>query len=813
MSAIANSNISTPNTYTFLQKSTDNYLQSENKLKPTILEEIVLEDITLDSLRSLKFGAYESYMIRTKSYPSMIFENETKLRRATRRLIWSDALSLEKDSDLKANLTNELARYLDCPISVAADVCAASKEILAQTWNEANPKTSDEIISFYQKIDTYLFELTRWHSLSDDESALVQVEAFELALAQGAKTALDFGSGIGSLGLLLAQHGIKVTLSEINSRLNDYAKWRFEQRGISAPDFIDLNTNQLPTNEFDFISALDVLEHSIDPGKILMMLGEALREGGLLFIHMPQQSDDYHPMHLWNGINVLASKIEQAGLLLEHATSSTLILRKGVEIQYVIQPEALLNNSPANNIVFLNYPLKALRLNSIGFELIEHLYEPISSTDLTTKAPNLSLVDVVNFINQLLTCGLLRKLSTHETAPPFISVIVPAHNRQIQTRKCVESLLALDYPSEKLEIIVVDDASDPPLDQFLSDLPMRLLRNNVKLGASATRNLAAMKAQGDLLAFIDNDCEANPNWLKSLIPFFNLASIGIVGGRVGSPKGKTALAKFEEIRTPLDLGPTEGDVGLGKKIPFIPACNFLIRKSVFLYLNGFEVGLHPGEDPDLVWRAARFGIHTYYSPTGYIIHHHRIKLGALLSRRAEYGASESDLQLRHSICRRVIRLPITWSLLLIAALSWSVFPSGSMIFTYASALSMVFNLYNRLKKSHKSRIHTPTSYLLGAWIREQFASLYHLSINITRYYGLVMFVVGIVYRPLLLALFIITLILAFTDYYRSINHRIQPPSFIIFYILELIAYQIGVIIGSLKNRSFLPFIPTLKLKE
>jgi hypothetical protein len=80
--------------------------------------------------------------------------------------------------------------------------------------------------------------------------------------------------------------------------------------------------------------------------------------------------------------------------------------------------------------------------------------------------------------------------------------------RRMATRRV--SLCWLDYGQQR-EIIVVDDASEPPLAQALSLVYRRLVRQEHNIGQSAARNLAA-EAQGGLQPFIDNDCVADPAW-------------------------------------------------------------------------------------------------------------------------------------------------------------------------------------------------------------------------------------------------------------------------------------------------------------
>jgi len=176
----------------------------------------------------------------------------------SRRETWAEALVLRPHSDLRASLIRELAEYLGYPEEKVLERCRAGTGELAEAWQAAAPREAAQASDFYRHNDAYLYDLTWWHALADDESALSQVEALELAKGYRARTVLDFGSGIGSLGLLLARNGLDVTLAEINPALNDYARWRFERRGLSAR-FLDVGAEELPEAAFDFVSAVDVL--------------------------------------------------------------------------------------------------------------------------------------------------------------------------------------------------------------------------------------------------------------------------------------------------------------------------------------------------------------------------------------------------------------------------------------------------------------------------------------------------------------------------------------------------------------------------
>jgi 2-polyprenyl-3-methyl-5-hydroxy-6-metoxy-1,4-benzoquinol methylase len=210
---------------------------------------------------------------------------------------WSWALSRDRHLSLLDNLLNEICAYFQVSREFALERGKAGDKMLQAEWRAQNPQTVQQIADFYKSSDTYIYELLYWHTCVEDTRPLLYVPAVRLAHAVGALDYLDFGSGAGSQALLFARHGISVTLADIAPQMLDFCRWRFARHDLPA-QFIDLNTTALPDGAFDFITAMEVLEHVPDPLKTMRMLVKALKPGGFIYFSAPFHHDELRPMHI-----------------------------------------------------------------------------------------------------------------------------------------------------------------------------------------------------------------------------------------------------------------------------------------------------------------------------------------------------------------------------------------------------------------------------------------------------------------------------------------------------------------------------------
>lgn len=484
-------------------------------------------------------------------------------------------------------------------------------------------------------------------------------------------------------------------------------------------------------------------------------------------------------------------------------------LQRGLELVALRRGEG---DQPQAGLLLSMRPLMAMRLNDQGFALVAAIAGWGGTAAEAARAAGTSQPVAAGFLDRLADRRLLTRTPSPPARWPTVSIIVAARDRHAGTRSCVRSLLAQDYPGPPPKIIVVDDASEPPLAPALAGLPVRLIRLERNAGQSAARNLAAAEAEGDLLAFIDNDCVADSSWLRTLVPYLNDPGLAIIGGRVSAPPPSGPVAAFEAVRSPLDMGATSGSVGPGEVVAYLPACNLVLRRDPFLAAGGFTAEMRLGEDVDLTWRLLRRGLRAQYVASGTIIHHHRERLGALLRRRSDYASSEADLQLRHPAGRRVMPLPRS-SLLVLAALTAASLnaPAALALLTLVAAV-LIHEVIGKRRRLRRLGVVVPVQRVTAAVLREHFASMHGLSANVVRYYGLPLLGLAGLFPALLPAAGILFVLVPATDH-RRLKPSCRLPTFVGLFWLEMIAYQLGVWRGCLAQRTLRPMIPKLQWRR
>lgn len=192
------------------------------------------------------------------------------------------------------------------------------------------------------------------------------------------------------------------------------------------------------------------------------------------------------------------------------------------------------------------------------------------------------------------------------------SVIIPTRNRPILLRAALRSVLA--DPSDRIEVIVVDDGSMPPvqdglLQDFGTDPRLTVLRHNGPNGAAAARNLGAERARGKVLFFLDDDDQMLPGYCNEVL--VAMAGRDLPWGFSSIlHHGKGGPAPFRK-RDGVSL--VEHLPPLGRKHLTGLGCGFWVQTALFRTLGGLDVEFHVNEDTEFCLRLLSNGHHPWIS--------------------------------------------------------------------------------------------------------------------------------------------------------------------------------------------------------
>ena len=460
----------------------------------------------------------------------------------------------------------------------------------------------------------------------------------------------------------------------------------------------------------------------------------------------------------------------------------------------------------------LKYPLRAVFIHPSWHPILACLdhkvWVPLER--IAAAAPHFPITQIEDFLNTLIQKGYMAQQGfarLNEADYPFVSVIIPVRNRPAEITACLHSLDQLDYPKGKLEIIVVDDASeDATPDEVVKFPNIHLMRMQRHRQASFCRNRAAEIAKGGILAFIDSDCLADATWLRELVPAFRDRSLGALGGWVDAAVEEKQLDRYEKVKSALKIGGWFKRSEQAERFFYVPTCNFLVRRAVFLGLGGFHEHLHVGEDVDFCWRMQDAGHVLEFRPAGRVAHKHRNRLGAFCARRYDYGTSEPMLQRLHTGRVKTLYLPWTESIFwLIVVLSIVL---QNVVLLVASVGWLVVDGVKKHTTLKKRQIPVTRAHVFVAILRGYFAFVYHCCSFISRYYLVMIPVVVWLSAPAAVIMAGMHTTAGMVEYAVK-KPRLNPFSFLFFFTLEQVSYQCGVWWACLHGVNFRPVLPKI----
>lgn len=229
---------------------------------------------------------------------------------------------------------------------------------------------------------------------------------------------------------------------------------------------------------------------------------------------------------------------------------------------------------------------------------------------------------------------------------PRVSVVVPTRDRPEALARCLVALERAAPPAGGFEVVVVDDGSRrPPRESVaaVTAVPVTLVERAAG-GPAAARNAGVAVARGDVVAFTDDDCAPEPEWLRRVVARLDEAGrSAAAGGPVvnalpANPWAAATAAVFAAVLEPA----TDGAGGAG----LLLTANLALPREAFDAAGGFDERLRraAGEDRDLCDRLRRRGIPLLYDPAARVVHHHDLDAGGLWRQHRAYGRATVRLR-------------------------------------------------------------------------------------------------------------------------------------------------------------------------
>lgn len=243
-------------------------------------------------------------------------------------------------------------------------------------------------------------------------------------------------------------------------------------------------------------------------------------------------------------------------------------------------------------------PLRLLRVHPKVEPLLQALRDDPDVERALKAVPGLRRESAIAFLERLSDEGLAYLTwSVPDELLPTVSIVVPVRNRPRQLDACLAALARLEYPSDRWEVIVVDDASSDDTaaraEAWKERLALQLIRLPQQVGAAECRNQGARAARGEIIAFTDSDCLPHPRWLRELAPEFVRPSVVAVGGAVLPVDEAAWLDRYEAVESPLTHGWEPVRVQPRGAVPYLVTANMLVRRQALLDAGGFA-RIHPG---------------------------------------------------------------------------------------------------------------------------------------------------------------------------------------------------------------------------
>jgi cellulose synthase/poly-beta-1,6-N-acetylglucosamine synthase-like glycosyltransferase len=223
---------------------------------------------------------------------------------------------------------------------------------------------------------------------------------------------------------------------------------------------------------------------------------------------------------------------------------------------------------------------------------------------------------------------------------PFVTIIIPTRNSDALLVQALQSIRALDYPKDRIELIIPDGMSTDRSRAIAAEYGAQVIENPGKtIGAARDTGFGA--SRGELIAFTDADCLVDPGWIRNAINYFEDPQVGAIGGPSPAPDdqkafGSAVRAFFRLAYLLARTGHVE-QVAAVENVEHIPGCNLICRASALRKIFPLRWKTTSGEDIETGRLLMEHGYTLLHVPDVRVLHYKRTTVRSFFWQMQSYA--------------------------------------------------------------------------------------------------------------------------------------------------------------------------------
>ncbi|MCM8792653.1 MAG: glycosyltransferase [Candidatus Omnitrophica bacterium] len=299
---------------------------------------------------------------------------------------------------------------------------------------------------------------------------------------------------------------------------------------------------------------------------------------------------------------------------------------------------------------------------------------------------------------------------------PLVSIVIPVKNEAEILKRCLNSLLNLDYPRDSLEIIVADGNSSDETPKVAESFGAKVVFNEKEVVVSG-RNVGFKASRGDLVAFTDADCTFDSRWLKNSLKYFEMPRVGGVGGPTLLPEESSDFEKAVDLifllAEKFSATAHRKEVSSFREVDDLAGCNAIYKREVLEKVMPIEEVFLTAEDVWMNYRIRHFGFRLIMAEDVYVWHYRRSSPKRFLRQVYRFSIGRIQVGMRNLCLLHSLHILTGWSLpVFLFIFFYSLFKNPSVLL-YLMIIIIALLIFSFLKTKS---LRVSLSFILASFL-------------------------------------------------------------------------------------------------